>query len=223
MSSKRGTKDVSARRRKMQSKGIPWTYVIPVVILISIIGGLIFYNTYVNTTTITGLTPVSVSDVTTVSSLSGIPLYCDGQSGCTTFYHWHIHLDIYVGNTSYVFMPSDLGHIGSVNLFAIHTHDSSGVIHLECCGSLSTNPTAPGTNQTLYLGQLFEVWGYPQFDSTHCLGYSGQNVTVYVNGAKWTSVTPISQIPFSNHEEIAIVIGNAHPPIPSTYAFPSNL
>ncbi len=207
----------------MQSKGIPWSYVIPAIILVVIIAGLIYYNTISSSGTKNDLTPISVADVTNVSSLSGIPYYCDGQPGCTIFYHWHIHLDIYVGNSSYVFMPADLGHIDNTNLFAIHTHDNTGIIHLECCSSPSTNPGAPGTNQTFTLGDIFIVWGYPQFDSTHCLTYSGQNVSVYVNGVRWTGSTPISQIPLKNHEEIAVVIGNSHPPIPSSYSFPTGL
>lgn len=206
----------------MQKKGIPWTYIIPLIILIVVIGGLVFYNAYAGSTTTNSLTPIPVSAVTTVSSLQGIPYYCDGAPSCTTFYHWHVHIDIYVGNTAYVYFPSDLGHIGTTNLFAIHTHDSSGIIHVECCSVNSENPNQPAVNQSFTLGQVFEVWGYPQFDSTHCLTYSGQNISVYVNGAKWTS-GPISQIPLTNHEEIAIVIGNSHQPIPSSYSFPSNV
>ena len=197
----------------MQSKGLPWTYIIPVIILIGIIGGLILYNTIVATTTVSALAPISIP-ASTVQSLPDVPYYCDGQPGCTTIYHWHVHLDIYVDNTSYVLLPLDLGHIGTVNLFAIHAHDSSGVVHLECCN--------PSQNQSFTLGEVFEVWGYPTFDSTHCLTYSGQNVSVYVNGVRWTS-SPIASIRLSNHMEIAVVIGNVHPPIPSSYTFPAGL
>ncbi len=196
----------------MQQSGIPWTYIIPTVILIIIIGGLIYYNTVVIQTPKNG--DLITVPTNTPQSLGDVPGFCDQPSGCN--YHWHAHLDIYLRNTSSIVVPADLGHIGSTNLFAIHTHDATGVIHLECC-----NPTS--VNKTFTLGELFEVWGYPTFDSTHILNYSGLPVVAYVNGTLWQK-SSISDIPLTNHVEIAIVIGSPAPTtIPKSYSFPAGL
>ena len=196
----------------MQQRGIPWTYLIPTLILIIIIGGLVYYNAVITPSSKGG--DLITIPANTPPSLSDVPGFCDQPSGCN--YHWHVHLDIFVRNVSQVVVPADLGHIGSTNLYAIHTHDASGIIHLECC-----NPASE--NKTFTLGELFEVWGYPTFDSTHCLNYSGLPVATYVNGTLWQKGS-IANIPLTQHDEIAIVIGTPGPTtIPRSYSFPSGL
>jgi hypothetical protein len=196
-------------------EGLTASYFIPITALLTIIGLLFYYNTFYlpDQQAQGGLTQIKIPSETP-PNLTYIPGYCLAPSDCV--YHWHVHLDILVNQSSYVVVPSSLGHInGSQNdLYAIHTHDYSGIVHIECC--------RPHENLTFSLGELFQVWGYPKFDSTYCLTFHGQPVTVYVNGQKWPS-TSVAQVPLLQHEEIAVVIGTDPPPstsIPSSYSFP---
>jgi hypothetical protein len=215
---------------------LPRKYLFSITILALIIVGMVFFNIYVVgqmrrgaqtpftqnptpgtvvTTSRTSTTALSLNQIlvpaNTPDSLSDVPHYCYAPQGCV--YHWHIHLDIYVNSSSYIVIPNNLGHIHNqeYDLYVIHTHDYSGIIHIECC--------TPYENKTFTLGQLFEVWGYPNFNQENCLTYSGQPVAVYVNGALWTNGS-IASVPLTNHEEIAITIGITHPPIPTSYSFP---
>jgi hypothetical protein len=230
-SSQNSTNEVNKKDRNR----FPRKHVLGITALAILIVGTVIFNVYVVGRffpTQTATLPPLTSYVTSASgssstiiqlrqilvlgnapdNLSDVPHYCDYFIGCA--YHWHVHLDIFVNSASYIPVPANLGHINNStsNLYAIHAHDYSGIVHLECC--------SPSANQVFTLGQIFEVWGYPNFDSNDCLNYSNQAVSVYVDGNLWSS-GPIASIPLKNHLEIAVVIGSAPPPpIPSTYAFP---
>jgi hypothetical protein len=82
----------------------------------------------------------------------------------------------------------------------MHTHDTSGVIHIE-------SPT-----QRLYtLGQFFEIWGQP-------LGRNGVatydvpngDLTVYVDGAPYSGDP--HDISLQNHTRVVLELGRSGPP-----------
>lgn len=190
-----------------------------IIVLILIISGLFVYNTYDHAPrsgsndSQSGLAQI-VIPANTPADLPNIPHYCDQvNSSAACNYHWHIHLDIFVNSSSYVVIPNELGHINNqeYDLYAIHTHDYSGIVHIECC--------SPPEDAHFTLGDIFVVWGYPAFDSSDCLVFHGQQVRVYVNGTE-TGTTALSSIPLSNHDEIVVTIGVSHPNIPSSYDFP---
>jgi len=90
--------------------------------------------------------------------------------------------------------------------FAIHTHDSSGRIHVT--------PEAPGV---FTLGELFQIWGQP-LSNTNVAGITGLPVEVYVtdNGttvkvedAEWASIE------LKPHREITIELGTPLTEIPN--------
>jgi hypothetical protein len=90
--------------------------------------------------------------------------------------------------------------------FAIHTHDSSGRIHVT--------PAAPGT---FTLGELFQIWGQP-LTNTNVAGITGLPVEVYVtdNGttvkvedADWAAIE------LKPHREITIELGTPLTEIPN--------
>jgi hypothetical protein len=94
--------------------------------------------------------------------------------------HIHVHLVI-LDDGANVTVPAGIGvgrpwgtdpdgFISTGSCFAwIHTHDTTGVVHLF---------SADGKSYTL--GQLFSVWGQP-LGAGHAFNFSGQ-VTVLVNG-----------------------------------------
>ncbi len=126
--------------------------------------------------------------------------------------HIHQHLDIYV-NGQAVVVPAEIG-INPQGRFIspIHTHDTSGVIHVE-------SPT----QYNFRLGQFFGVWGVDL--TSRCIGSLCANahnpLHVYVDGHAFTGDP--SRIVLTAHEEIAIVYGKAPSHIPGGYNFPAGL
>jgi hypothetical protein len=141
-------------------------------------------------------------------------------------FHIHAHLDVFV-NGDLEPVPAGLGinirdpgvQTGEVNgspvyggisrcarpcISPLHTHDTTGVIHVE----------AP--RQTDFtLGQLFTEWAV-RLDSTCVGGYceSGE-FAVYVNGTRFEGDP--ATIVFADLQEIAIVIGTPPAGVPSTF------
>ena len=80
--------------------------------------------------------------------------------------HWHPELKITVKGKEQI-IPANVG-LGAVHN-PIHTHDSSGIIHLEFSGLVREDD--------LKLSNFFEIWGkdFREF---------GVSLTMYVNGEK---------------------------------------
>jgi len=121
--------------------------------------------------------------------------------------HIHQHLDIFV-NGKHIAVPQGIGIYDGQYLTELHTHDTSGVMHVE-------SPT----KREFTLGDFFGVWGVRLTD--RCIGGYCQPQTpwrVYVNGLKYPA-DPAGLV-LKKHQEIAMVIGTKHPKnIPSTYNF----
>lgn len=130
-----------------------------------------------------------------------------------TVLHIHQHLDIFVHGQS-VQVPAEIG-IGSNFISEIHTHDSTGIIHVE-------SPV----QKDYTLGQFMTIWGV-KFDQTHLGGYvadASNKLQIYSNG-QLVSGDP-RNLKLTAHEEIVIVFGtDAEKPasIPSSYNFQQGL
>lgn len=124
-------------------------------------------------------------------------------------FHYHAHLEIFVHGFSYL-IPGGIGIKPPDCIYWLHTHDTSGIIHIE-------SPE----NKTFTLGQFFDIWG-KKLDNSQLFDMKADNstdrsLTVYVNG---TAINQISyrEIPIINHEDITIVYG-APPPKIVPYEF----
>lgn len=115
--------------------------------------------------------------------------------------HFHPHLDVFV-NGKHVEVPAGIG-ISSSFMSPLHTHDNSGVIHVEASHV-----------QRFTLGQFLAVWGVAI--SKDALGGDRGPVTAYVDGKR--SRTPPVRIQLTPHEEIALVVGRRPAAIPSHYS-----
>ena len=145
------------------------------------------------------------------SRLKAINLPLLGAEG--TALHIHVHLDIWV-NGKVITVPAAIGIPPSGGITPIHTHDDTGIIHIE----------SPDAHATYTLGQLFDIWGV-KLTNTSLGSYSDnsmQKLVVYSNGNKVNS--PVN-LAFKAHEEIAITYGTSQqlPTIPATYNFPPGL
>ncbi len=130
--------------------------------------------------------------------------------------HIHSHLAIYndgkqiqiprlIGFTANPMLP------GGGCLYWIHTHDTSGIIHVE-----TPDVQAPGGGRYT-LGMLFDIWGQP-LARDGVAGFKGP-VTAYVNGAPFDG--DLKTIPLMSHQEITLEVGTPVVP-PPNYAFPPN-
>ena len=94
---------------------------------------------------------------------------------------------------------------GAGYLTELHTHDDSGVIHIEAQKS-----------RDFTVGQFFAEWAV--FLNAHSIGgYKG--LKWYVDGKRQTG-NPQTLI-LKPHQEIAFVVGKPPAKIPSSYAFPA--
>jgi hypothetical protein len=135
------------------------------------------------------------------------PLGLDQLSAEVLTYHVHQHLDIFVNGKKET-VPAFIGIDDGDFITELHTHDASGIIHVEA------GKVFPYT-----LGQFFGVWGV-RLSPTCIGGYCakpGAPLKFYLNGKPYTS-NPNNLI-LKNHEEIAIVYGKPPKKIPSTYDF----
>ena len=143
-------------------------------------------------------------------------------------FHVHAHLDVYI-NGQHIIVPSGIGididnpGVHTAPLFGhpayggisvpcnvpcispLHTHDVGGVLHTES-----------STRQFNTLGQFFIEWNQP-LSKTHVGTYSSPQTPIafYVKGKQYTGDP--REIPLSDLQEIAIVIGTPPAQIPSSF------
>ena len=121
-----------------------------------------------------------------------------------TTVHIHEHLDLFVDGKR-MGVPAGIGiDPGGRFLVPLHTHDSSGVIHVE-------SPV----QRDYTLGEFFGVWGVRL--TRRCLGRYCGDLSVFVDGHRLASDP--AQLQLRQHQEIAVVVGRAVP-VPSFYDFP---
>jgi hypothetical protein len=163
----------------MQQKGrVPWAYIVPALIILGVIIGLVYYETtYAATNTSTSLQAGNFNwPIATVTGNLVI--------------HIHPWLRITI-NGKNVTVPQGIGCISDNTgqcVEPMHTHDSSGVIHIES-----------DTNTNYTLGQFFAIWSASYayalvngahepivFNNTDILGYkvnsSSDSLKLLVDG-----------------------------------------
>lgn len=120
------------------------------------------------------------------------------ESGEQLATHFHSHLTIlYKGQP--VNVPASVG-IQTTCLYWLHTHDDSGIIHVEAPKSEAS--------RKFKLGDFFQVWGQPLSSkqvATIKVG-SGEQVKAWVNGQPYSGDP--ANIPLSSKEQIVIEIGS---------------
>jgi hypothetical protein len=134
------------------------------------------------------------------------PLTAEGQ-----VLHIHQHLDLFDAGRR-VTVPANIGIDASGRyLAALHTHDTTGIMHVE-------SPTVVSYT----LGQFFAVWGV-RLDG-HCVGDlcagGSKRLQVWVDG-KPVAGDP-TRIILAEHQEIVLAYGTSAQvldPLPKSYDF----
>ena len=145
--------------------------------------------------------------------LDALGLPALGREG--TALHTHQHLDLFV-HARHVVVPAGIGiDAGGRFISPIHTHDASGVIHVE-------SPQV----RTFTLGQLFGVWGVRL--TRACVGgycvHGPERLVVYADGRRVTGDPRV--LALAPHAEIVVAYGTRGElprPVPAAFAFPAGL
>jgi len=125
-----------------------------------------------------------------------------------TVLHHHEHLDLYV-NGHRVIVPALVGIDERAGfLTELHTHDPSGIIHVE-------SPV----RRSFTLGQFFCEWGVKL--NANCLGRYRGRLAWWVNGRRMQGNPAL--LPLRQHQEIVIAAGRPPTTVPSSYDFPAGL
>ncbi len=149
-------------------------------------------------------------------------IQCEGQEYSN--FHIHAHLDIFIDGKPHA-VPESIGIIyrtkpvkevmgllgnmsgeGITCLYWMHTHDPSGIIHIE----------APET-RAFTLAQFFEIWK----STAKGVPATKEAPKIYVNGKRVNG--RLEQVEIGPLAEIALVYGKEPAAIPSSYDFSKNL
>jgi hypothetical protein len=163
--------------------------------------------------TVAGVYP-ALTPRSSLSSSSPLPI---DNIQCNTMeqpvFHIHAHMDIII-NGIYFAIPAQIGIIPDKCFFWVHTHDESGIIHIET-----------PVNREFTVGQFFDIWN-KKFNNNQIFDkvVNGSNIlSVYLNGNKEPNGVNYRDTKLHAHDEIAIVYGTAPSTIPSSYNFPEGL
>ncbi len=160
-----------------------------------------------------GLTLAPAGDEAFSGPVDGIT--CDVNE--QLLFHIHAHLAIFVDGQQRL-LPAGIGIgpplefeqgfvVGGSCFSWLHTHDQSGVIHIE-------SPI-----QRVYtLGNFFDIWGQPL--SAKKVGPAEGDVTAYENGQPFTG--DITTIPLDAHDLVQLDVGTPTPS-PQPFTFPLGL
>lgn len=127
--------------------------------------------------------------------------------------HIHTHLAI-VNHGKQVAIPMLVGGVPQGNtgcLYWIHTHNQSGVIHVE-----APQIHNPSTGGPYTLGNFFDIWGQP-LTRNQVATFNGP-VTAYVNGAKYDG--ELKDIPLLAHQRVVLEVGTPLIDPPPNYLLP---
>ncbi|CAN7735199.1 hypothetical protein LJR267_009186 [Paraburkholderia hospita] len=126
-------------------------------------------------------------------------------AGMSEFYHVHAHLAI-VSDGQWLASPANVGILSQCN-YEMHTHDQTGIIHIE-------TPSV----KTFTLGQFFDIWGQT-LSRTNVAGVTG-TVVAYINdnGDVRRYEGDLRNIELISHRDITLQIGKPMGALP-TYSW----
>jgi hypothetical protein len=130
-----------------------------------------------------------------------------------TMFHIHAHLDIFVDGEPFT-VPSQIGIDPEGRcLYWMHTHDDSGIIHIE----------SPVERQ-FTIGNFIDIWTRT-FNSTQIFDTNPTiALSMFVNGVKVPTDTNLRNVNINAHDEIALVFGPIQADkIPTRYEFQQGL
>ncbi len=127
--------------------------------------------------------------------------------------HYHAHLDMYYNGAPFN-LPANIG-IKLDCLYWLHTHDVSGIVHIEA--------PADQKDRVFTLGDLFDVWKQPL--NEHQLATlktkDGERISAWIDGQPYSG--ELRKLPMKEHSEIVLAITPPEVDPPKTYSWPQGL
>jgi hypothetical protein len=160
---------------------------------------------------------IGIHVATAQTPSSAIPLTVDGiecNASEQLLFHIHTPLSIFVNGQS-MFVPPQIGIVPEKCIYWLHTHDETGIIHIE-------SPI----KRDFTLGQFLDLWkkklnNTQVFDSI--FNEKSNMPQIYINGNKLATGTNYRDAKLHAHDEIALMYGTPPSQIPSKYDFPEGL
>jgi hypothetical protein len=115
-------------------------------------------------------------------------------------FHIHSKLNITINNESYP-IPAGIGIIPNNCIYWLHTHDDSGIIHIE-------SPI----EKEFSLGQFLRIWN--KFNSSNTVVQNITNnkingtIVVYINGTQMNNNTDYRDLELKDQGEISLMISH---------------
>jgi hypothetical protein len=129
--------------------------------------------------------------------------------------HYHAHLSILVAGQEAA-IPAVVGIDSTTQcLYWIHTHDSTGVIHIEAPRSSAT--------RKFTLGDFFDIWK-KRLDRTHIGATTltkDQKLVIFVDGKVYGGDP--RKIVLGNHTQVVLEVTPPEVNPPATFTFPAGL
>jgi hypothetical protein len=196
---------VAFPRSRPRFRSLLLAVLIPAVVAVPFVAAVCGSGNSSGSTPSTG---AASTPATAASTIDGIPCNTSEQLK----YHVHSHLTIFV-NGEQVAVPANIGiDFNARCLYWLHTHDNSGVIHVE----------AP-SEQQFTLGQFFAIWG-KDLSATSLLGNkadAAHQVRAFVDGQPFMGDP--ATISLGKHTDIVLEYGPPFPQTPGPYPFPRGL
>ncbi len=118
--------------------------------------------------------------------------------------HYHAHLNVFHDGER-VTVPANIGIDYQRGVISpLHTHDDSGLIHVEAL-----------VDEPVTVGQLLTEWGLRIADDCIADTCPPAEIALYVSGAKQNG--PATEHVFKSQEEITLTLGPPPTKIPSVY------
>lgn len=139
------------------------------------------------------------------SGVNGQPvanIRCDSGEQLAVHYHAHITI-LYKGQPVYI--PGQVGIIGSQCFYWMHTHSTSGIVHIEA--------PKDSSSRQFTVGDFFQVWDQPLTSkkvTTFTVG-KGESVKAWVDGKPYDGDP--RKIVLKSHTNVVIEVG---PPFQDT-------
>ncbi len=137
---------------------------------------------------------------------------CD--QGEQTAVHYHAHLSIFYRGTP-VTIPAQVGIPNNSCFYWLHTHDDTGVIHIEA-------PSGSAHRQ-FTVGDFFKVWRQPlSSKQVATINLSGSDqMKVWVDGKPYSGDP--SKVVLKSHTQVVVEIGPPFQDPPPSFTFPADL
>ncbi|MGH9989380.1 MAG: hypothetical protein ACREAS_02995, partial [Nitrososphaera sp.] len=133
-------------------------------------------------------------DSNNLPAIDGIE--CDRVEHLT--FHTHTQLNMTINNQSYS-VPAGIGIIQDYCIYWLHTHDNSGLIHIE-------SPI----QREFSLGQFLRIWNKFNSSDTVLQNITNNNVNgtllVYINGTQMNNNTDYRDVALKDGSNISLII-----------------